>query len=235
MIPKVVIRDLSAHRLYRTNIKCIRCSFWFDQSRIRFLDEIMDIRDYAGLKYFLHKRLSRKTYREKDSKKLVSFSENGGIVKGAFKDKRCIGIIIAGDPELFPKLRSFSVFPPDLESIFLGCIYVEPDMRGSGIEKRLLLELEKDMLAKNASSIETVGKRLDDDMEIEEFENSPLVSFKFLINNGFYLKKNDEQYPLLRLDLKSIAGELSKEALVTREIDCRKTARQPVIMRENNK
>jgi ribosomal protein S18 acetylase RimI-like enzyme len=235
MVPKVVIRDLSAHRLYRTNIKCIRCSFWFDQSRINLLDEIMGIRNYADLKYFLHKRLSRKIYQEKDSKKLVSFSENGGIVKGAFKNKRCIGIIIAGDPELFPKLRSFRVFPPDPESTFLGCIYVEPDMRGSRIEKMLLLDLEKDLLSKNIAAIETIGKRFDDDMEKEEFENSPLVSFKFLINNGFYLKKNDERYPLLRLDLKSIAGDLSKEALRTEEIDCRKAARQPVIMRENNK
>jgi ribosomal protein S18 acetylase RimI-like enzyme len=38
------------------------------------------------------------------------------------------------------------VFPPDPDSTFLGCIYVEPEMRGMGVEKRLLIELEKDLL-----------------------------------------------------------------------------------------
>ena len=88
---------------------------------------------------------------------------------------------------------------------------MEPDLRGSEIEKRLLIGLEKDLIWQNVKSIETIGKRINDDMDEDEFENGPLVSAKFLINNGFYLKKNDELYPLLRLDLQSIAKDFVKE------------------------
>jgi len=101
-----------------------------------------------------------------------------------------------------------------------------------GAEKRLLMELEKDLLKKNIKAIEAIGKRPDDDIDEDEFENSPLVSFKFLINNGFYLKKNDDQYPLLRLDLKSIAREFSREEISLKKLAYKKAVRQPVIIRE---
>jgi len=232
MISKVVIRDLSASRFDRINIKCVRCSFWFDYPSRSFLDDLMGIKSFNDLKYFLHKRLAGNSYPEDNCVKLVNFTGNGGIVKGAFKGKKCVGILTAGDPELFPKLQSFRVFPPDPDSIFLGCIYVEPDMKGMGVEKRLLMELEKDLLKKNIKAIEAIGKRPDDDIDEDEFENSPLVSFKFLINNGFYLKKNDDQYPLLRLDLKSIAREFSREEISLKKLAYKKAVRQPVIIRE---
>jgi hypothetical protein len=229
---KVVIRDLSVSRLDRINIKCVSCSFWFDYHSTSFLDDIIDIKNFHDFKYFLRKRLTGNSYQEDNCVKLVDFSRNGGIVKGAFKGKKCIGILTAGDPELFPRLKSFRVFPPDPECTFLGCIYVEPDMRGLGVKKRLLIELEKVLLKNNVKAIETIGKRLDDDVDEDEFENSPLVSFKFLINNGFYLKKNDEHHPLLRLDLKSIAKGFSREEISLEKLAYKKAVRQPVVIRE---
>ena len=232
MALKVVIRDLSESRLDRIDIKCVRCSFWFDYRSQSFLDDIMNIKSFPDLKYFLRKRLTGNSYPEDNCVKLISFTGNGGIVKGAFRGKKCIGILTAGDPELFPKLESFRVFPPDPDSTFLGCIYVEPEMRDLGVEKRLLIELEKDLLEKNIKAIEAIGKRLDDDIEEEEFENSPLLSFKFLINNGFYLKKNDEHYPLLKLDLKSIAKGFSREEISLEKLAYKKAVRNPVVIRE---
>jgi hypothetical protein len=232
MTSKVVIRDLSASRLDRINIKCVRCSFWFDYRSQSFLDDLLEIKSFHDFKYLLRKRLTGKNYPEENCVKLVSFAGNGGTVKGAFKEKKCIGILTAGDPELFPKLQSFRVFPPDPDSTFLGCIYVEPGMRGLGVEKRLLIELEKDLLKRNVKAIESIGKRLDDDIDEEEFENSPLISFKFLINNGFYLKKNDEHYPLLRLDLKSIAKGFSREVISLEKLAYKKAVRNPVVIRE---
>ena len=81
-------------------------------------------------------------------------------------------------------------------------------------------------------SIETIGKKINDDMDEDEFENSPLVSAKFLINNGFYLKKNDKLYPLLRLDLQSIARDFVKEELILEKLAYKKTARCPVIIKQ---
>ena len=42
-------------------------------------------------------------------------------------------------------------------------------------------------------------------MDIEEYINSPIIPVKFLIKNGFYIKKNDELFPLFRLDLSTLS------------------------------
>jgi GNAT superfamily N-acetyltransferase len=229
---KVIIRDLFANKIEKLDIKCVDCDFWFDHNNKSLLKNISNIESISDIKDLLHSRLFEKNYSKASYKKLAVFQNNGGIIKGAFKDRKCIGILFAGDFNLFPKLKSFKVFPPDPESIFLGCIYVEPAQRGLGIEKRLLIELEKDLLKKKAISVETIAKRLNDDIDEDDFENSPLISFKFLINNGFYLKKNDAQYPLLRLDFQSIAKDFVKEELTLEKLIYKKTARSPVIIKQ---
>ena len=83
------------------------------------------------------RRIKDPGYDKDVKKKLVTLVDKGGIVKGAFKDRKCVGLLTAGSYELFPKLESFKVFPPDPKSTFLGCIYIEPEGKGRGIKKRL--------------------------------------------------------------------------------------------------
>ncbi len=232
MSVKVIIGDLFADKIEKLDIKCADCNFWFDFNGAGFFEGISRIKNISEAKDLFHSKLYEKSYGKSNQKKLAIFLNNGGRVKGAFKNRKCIGILIAGKYNLFPKLKSFKVYPPDHKSIFLGCIYVDPDLRGSGIEKRLLIGLEKDLIWQNVKSIETIGKRINDDMDEDEFENGPLVSAKFLINNGFYLKKNDELYPLLRLDLQSIAKDFVKEELAIGKLAYKKTARCPVIIKQ---
>jgi len=89
-----------------------------------------------------------------------------------------------------------------------------PEYRNLGVGKKLLMSLEKELIKNNISAIETVAKRFNDDMDIEEYVNSPVIPVKFLIKNGFYVKKNDELYPLLRLDLSAIS--MVKDFIKTR-------------------
>ena len=232
MSTKLIIRDLFADKIEKLDIKCVNCDFWFDYNNESLLKAISNVKSISGVKELLQSKLFEKDYSKASRRKLAVFKNNGGIVKGAFKERKCAGILFAGNYSLFPKLKSFKVFPPDPKSIFLGCIYVEPAQRGLGIEKRLLIELEKDLLKKKAVSIETIAKRLNDDIDEDEFENSPLISFKFLINNGFYLKKNNEHHPLLRLDLQSIAKDFAIEELILEKLAYKKTARSPVIIKQ---
>jgi hypothetical protein len=232
MEEKVTISDISAEKLEKISIKCADCNFWFGNDDRNLLREILEIKSLPDIKYLLRFKFHEQSYKKTGEKKLGIFINNGGTVKAAFKNRYCLGILCAGSCNLFPRLRSFKVYPPDPRSTFLGCIYAEPSQRGEAIKKRLLIELEKDLIRKKAYSIETIGKRLDDDIDDEEFENSPLLSFKFLINNGFYLKKNDQLYPLLRLDLKSIAGDFSLEGSVLKKIAYKRAVRSPVIMKE---
>jgi GNAT superfamily N-acetyltransferase len=206
----IKIKDLSSRQLEIMKFKCTQCSYWFDYSEAGFLTGISGVKNFSGLKSLLKGKVLEKSSRKEKRKKIIWFKEHGGKIKAAFVGKKCIGMILAGNYYLFPRLKEFNVFPPDFDSIFVGCIYVIPKYRETGVDKRLLIELEKELLAKKVKSVESIGKRLNDDIDEEEYYNSPNVPFKFLINNGFYLKKNDPLFPLLRLDMKSIAVDLTE-------------------------
>lgn len=227
----LIIKDLSCEQLGKIEFKCIECSYWFDCEKTNFLKELSKVQSIRELRGFLKGRLFEESSRKDKRKKIISFKEHGGRIKAAFIGGKCVGIILAGNYYLFPRVRNFNVFPPDFESIFLGCIYVISEYRGMNVAKRLLIEIEKDLIKEKVKSIESISKRLNDDIDEEEYENSPLIPFKFLIKNGFYLKKNDPLFPLLRLDLKSIVSDFAESKTLLGKMALEKEVRSPIIIK----
>lgn len=224
------IEDLSLSQLKDLDIKCANCSFWFDNRKANFIEEFYrssNIWDLIKSKIFERRNKNNK------EKKIFGFKKYGGRIKAAFNGKECVGIILSGRYYLFPKLKSFNIYPPDNDCEFLGCIYVVPQYRDIGVDKRLLMGLEKDLMEEKVKSIETVGKRLNDDIDEYEYQNSPLIPVKFLIKNGFYIRKNDEFFPLMRLDLKSIRKVHIEDRLVIDNIPLKNEVRSPVIIEKN--
>jgi len=227
----LTIKDLSLKQLEKIRFKCIECDYWFKCDKHSFFKELSKIKDFNGFKILLKSKLFEEVSRKEKRKKIMWFKENGGKVKAAFSGGNCIGIVLAGKYHLFPRLRDFNVFPPDEKSVILGCIHVVPEYSRMGVEKRLLVEIEKELVKEKVRSIESVGKRLNDDIDKEEYNNSPLVPFKFLINNGFYLKKNDPFFPLLRLDLKSIAVSFIENEELLGKMALKEEVRSPIIIK----
>ena len=227
----LVIKDLSVDKIDRLKIKCKNCSFWFDHGNIDSIRDLIKTRNLPGIKNFLKSKIFVENQKGRDQDTLKSFLCQGGRVKAAYNDRKCIGVLTAGEYNLFPSLKTFKIYPPDPKSVFLGCIYIEPGYRGLGFEKRLLIELEKDLFKEKVACIESIGKRMSDDIDEKEYENSRLIPFKFLINNGFYLKKNDEIYPLLRLDIRSIASVFKERKLSLGKLAYKKEVRSPVTIK----
>ena len=228
----VTIKDLSSTKLEKIDLKCLDCSYWFDGDMTIFFKELFAVRSLRELTGFLKGKLFEKNVREKNNrKKIAAFNKYGGKIKAAFIGGQCIGIIMVGNYYLFPRLRSFNIYPPDPDSTFLSCIHVIPRYRGMGIGKRLLMEIEKELIKEKAESIESIGKRLNDDIDEDMYWDSPLIPFKFLINNGFYLKKNDPLFPLLRLDLKSLAINFAESQLVPDKMALEKEVGSPIIIK----
>ena len=228
MDSNLVIKDLSADKADRLKIKCKNCSFWFDHGNNNSIRDLIRARSFPEIKNFLKSKIFTENHEDCSMDTLKSFLCQGGRVKIATKNRKCVGILTAGKFNLFPRLKTFKIYPPDPKSVFLGCIYIEPGYRGSGFEKRLLIELEKDLFKEKVACIEVIGKRMSDDIDEAEYENSPLIPFKFLINNGFYLKKNDEFYPLLRLDIGSMVAVFKEGKLSLDKLVYKKEARSPV-------
>lgn len=205
----IKISNLGFEDISDLGFKCRTCTFWFECSRIGIIKEFQKspkFLDFIKLKLFEIKN------RSSSGLKLKNFINNGGIIKIAHINKSDIkGIAVYGNYYLFPKLKEFNVYPPGNDSIFIACMFIDPDYADFGIAERLLLSIEKDSLNFGIKSIETIAKRQNEDISDEEFENLHLIPFKFLIKHGFLIKKNDNLFPLLRLDLTMIETVLNEE------------------------
>ena len=205
----IKIKDIGFADILKLNIECQKCDYWFKCSKrslVKEFNKSFKLMDFLKLKLFELKSKSDHDHL------LNSFIKNGGRIKIAYSNKSEIkGLIIFGSPYLFPKLKEFKVYPPDSNSIFLACMFIESQYQDFGIGERLLISVEKDMIKQGKKSLETIAKRQNDNISETEYENLHLIPFKFLIKNGFFIKKNDEYFPLLRLDLSVIENMLNEE------------------------
>ncbi len=226
------IKNISASQLEDIKFKCINCTFWLNQGSFGLSEGItksINIWEILKSKFFEIRNLNNK------NSFVDSFSRSGGIIKAAFSNNKCIGILMAGKYYLFPRLKFYNIFPPDSESMFLGCLYILPEYRNLGAGKKLLMSLEKDLIISRVNSVESLGKRLNDDMDIGEYLNSAIIPAKFLVKNGFYIKKNDEFFPLFRLDLStiSIVKEYLKGRFALKNLAVERAVKSPATIRKN--
>ncbi len=151
------IKNISGDQLEAIKFKCANCTFWLDQGRFGLNGRIaksINIWELLKSKFF-----GIRNFNSKNNNYIYSFSRSGGIIKAAFSNKKCVGILMAGKYYLFPSLKLYKIFPPDSESMFLGCLYVLPEYRNLGAGKKLLMSLEKDLIVSSVNSIESIGKR----------------------------------------------------------------------------
>ena len=230
----IKIKNIGSADFLKLKIKCQSCEFWFKCNKRALA---MEFNKSFKLSFFLKSRLLELKSRNTSSNLFGSFIRNGGKIKIAYLNKSEVkGLIIYGNYYLFPKLKEFNVYPPDSRSIFLACMFVEPEYQDFGVGERLLLSVEKDMLNQGKKSLETVAKRQNDGISESDYENLHLIPIKFLIKNGFFVKKNDEYFPLLRLDLSTIETVLSEEeSLFARLFKKKELSRSTFVNTEDSK
>jgi len=210
----IKIKNIGFEDIPNLDLKCQDCNYWFDCSRISLVKEFQKSPKFFD---FLRSKMIEIKNKNNHGREFKTFFSNGGKIKIAYINKDEIkGIVVYGSYYLFPKLREFNVYPPDNNSIFVACMLVDLEYIDFGVGERLLLSLEKDSLEAGILSLESIAKRQNDDITDEEYENLHLIPFKFLIKNGFLIKKNDEYFPLLRLDLTTIETVLSMEESLAR-------------------
>ena len=230
----IKIKNIGYADFLKLKIKCQSCDYWFKcnkRSLAREFNKSFKLLDFLKSKLFELKG------KNNNGNLFGSFIKNGGKIKIAYLNKSEIkGLIIYGNYYLFPKLKEFKVYPPDSSSIFLACMFIEPEYQDFGVGERLLLSVEKNMLNQGKKSLEAIAKRQNDDISENDYENLHLIPFKFLIKNGFFVKKNDEYFPLLRLDLSTIETVLSKEeSLFARLFKKKELSRSTFVKTEDSK
>jgi GNAT superfamily N-acetyltransferase len=128
-------------------------------------------------------------------------SEWGECGKVVFEDDEVLGFIKYAPSGYFPQAANFSAAPEDPKVPLIACMHVSPDARHHGLGSLLLRACIRDLAGRGERKIEAFGI-VNPPAAIDE---SPMVSMEFLLRNGFTVSRPDPMYPLLKLDVRSLA------------------------------
>jgi GNAT superfamily N-acetyltransferase len=119
----------------------------------------------------------------------------------AYDDAEVLGFIKYAPSGFFPQASTFSAAPEDPRVPLITCLHISPDARHRGLGTVLLRAALKDLVQRGERRVEAFGCS----DHGEHRDDMPMLSLPFLLRNGFTVVGPDPHYPLLRLDLKSLA------------------------------
>jgi GNAT superfamily N-acetyltransferase len=126
-------------------------------------------------------------------------SEWGECGRVAYQDGDALGLVKYAPPRYFPQIRNFAAGPPSDDAVLLACMSVREEARHVGLGKVLLQAMLRDLVTRGEKCVEAYGTT-------GPADGMPVVTVNFLISQGFQVVRPHAQYPLLRLDLKTLAA-----------------------------
>ena len=97
-------------------------------------------------------------------------------------------------PEFLPGSAIYQSASPDYDAVLISCLFI-PKLknRGKGYGTELLENILIDLRARGIGAVETFARKGNPD--------NPSGPMSFYIKNGFSIVKDDDEFPLLRIDL----------------------------------
>lgn len=134
----------------------------------------------------------------------------GTCGKVAYADGRAVGYALYGMPESFP---GATAFPARIskDALFLATLYVEVEGRDGGIGKSLVQAALKDAKARGKRALEAFGDR-------RWHHPACVAPAAFLEEVGFEVKRDHPRYPLMRIDVRSLAKLTESVAAAVEEL-----------------
>ena len=129
-------------------------------------------------------------------------SEWGECGRVAYEDDELLGFIKYAPSGYFPQASTFAGAPQDPRMPLISCLHVSSDARHHGLGTVLLRAAMKDLIGKGEKRVEAFGYT---DLAGSAVNDMPMLGVPFLLRNGFVVSRPDATYPLMRLDLKSLA------------------------------
>lgn len=112
-------------------------------------------------------------------------------------DGQVVGWCLFGPPEAFAPRRS-PVPRISRDALLLSTVWVEPAYRGGNLGRLLLHAVIKEALRTDRRAVEAYGDR-------RHREGACVLSGTWLLHEGFTVHREHPRYPLLRLDVRSVA------------------------------
>jgi GNAT superfamily N-acetyltransferase len=145
-----------------------------------------------------HNRIPFNDKKERFCKKLEwlygvskSFGNCGKIV---YLNDEMVGYSEYAPPNFLPNSKTYPSGPPDSDAILIACLYIfRKDARRLGIGQILLEKIILELKNRNFKAVETFARK--------GYVENPSGPIRFYIKNGFKIHKDDQEFPLMRLEL----------------------------------
>ncbi|MFA5844255.1 MAG: GNAT family N-acetyltransferase [Coriobacteriia bacterium] len=126
--------------------------------------------------------------------------EWGEMGRAAWEDGELLGFVKYAPARFFPQSALLPAGPPSEDAVLLACLHITPEARRHGLGKLLLQAAMRDAVSHGAKALEAfaAARRID-------YETSPVVGMEFLLRHGFTVRRPHPEYPLLRLETRSLA------------------------------
>ncbi len=135
-----------------------------------------------------------------------------------------LGFIKYAPARYFPQAVNLPVRPPDWNAPLIACMHIRDDARGRELGRLLLHSALRDLHGRGERCVYSYAvTRSGDIAEV------PMVSVDFLMRHGFVTDRAHPEYPLLRLDLRTLAAlaEPLEAVLESLRIPLRRPGRVP--------
>jgi GNAT superfamily N-acetyltransferase len=176
-------RPLTADLLPQLPARCAGCMYWQSAEPLRPLcGAVCDLEAASGWIDYVR-------------------AQWGDCGRVAFQDGAVLGFVRYAPAAYFPQVAHVGAGMPSENAVLLACLHVDPETRSAGLGKVLLHAALRDLAQRGERVVEAYGAhRLDDRREL------PMPSVEFLLKQGFTVQHPHPSYPLLRLELKSLAA-----------------------------
>lgn len=177
------LRPLFADDLDRLSPGCSECAFWESAGeRERRCGSVCD----ADTQRAWYRRVT---------------DEWGSCGRVAFEDDEVLGFVKYAPSGYLPQAATFSAAPEDPSVPLLACLHIVPDARHRGLGTLLLRACMSDLVQRGERQLEAFTFT----DEAADVDDMPMLGMSFLVRNGFTVVRPDLRYPLMRLELKSLA------------------------------
>lgn len=118
----------------------------------------------------------------------------GPCGKLLYVDGQAIGYAQYAPPKHLPGAAGYPAGPPSEDAVLVSCLFIpDREFRGLGLGYELLRTILGELRGRRVNAIETYARR-------GSAEN-PSGPFEFYVRQGFRVFKDDQEFPLVRLDL----------------------------------
>ncbi len=127
--------------------------------------------------------------------------EWGDSGRVAMEDKEVLGFIKYAPARYFPQAERFPSGPPADDAVLLTCIHIRDNARQHGLGTLLLRAALRDLVSRHERTVQAFATATPG----TDMSTQPVIGMEFLLRNGFNVARPHPTYPLLELDLRSLA------------------------------